>query len=434
MQTYSRNEKRCANDYAVYKFNELIRKKDVRRAILSNARMVDKFLEEVNYDPNTDFFQWMEKKTDEKECIKIRTVDLLKMFLTVKAKFLKKFSIFHWNPTRRHVINTYMTLIIDKKEVIERLEKENAEFPWNHSWIPREKIDISLLTLNPHPMAIEWLKTEDFTEEMLLNLTRSTTVGAISLYMKKKGKRETTIVEWSNICANPTDEAMELIHIPLKPILWERLSVNSHPEAIQILKANLPKINYITLCQNPNPDAISILAENPSKIYYTLSCNHSDEGMELLKKYPKFVEAYCLSGNSCPKAMEVIKETGLMPYLLSGGHFSLFNFSMNRNPEAMDIILSHLDQFHWTEIFANPSPKACEIIWACFSNTWKEKYCSMVSIDIVAIAEERLHHALNTNAVKELSRNTNPSILPILRANHEFVDYKQLSANPLLFA
>ena len=133
-----------------------------------------------------------------------------------------------------------------------------------------------------------------------------------------------------------------------KYIKWDQLSKNTNSKALELLKAEImvrpynSKIDWFALSQNP--DAIEILDANRDKI-----------------EWPDF------SGNTNPKAIQIIKEN--QAYIVSRGYRRDTNIywhtmSANTSAEAIEFI-SSLENYHnifWDFLSTNTNPKAIEML------------------------------------------------------------------------
>jgi hypothetical protein len=184
-------------------------------------------------------------------------------------------------------------------------------------WIDVEKLDWSLLSLNPY---------------------------AINLLEENQDK-----IDWYNLSANPN--AIKILEQNRDKIYWPLLSKN--PNAIKILEENHDKINWYNLSRNPNaieflkkiankinlfslaliinPDSSKLLQENPDKINY----------MKLLSKNPDEI---------CSHFIRMIQYPNKNP----NSDENEWSKSL-RNPNAIKIMEQNRDKINWKLISENPS-------------------------------------------------------------------------------
>ena len=150
------------------------------------------------------------------------------------------------------------------------------------------------------------------------------------------------------ISLNPN--AIDFLSLPenKKYINWEQLSKNTNPNAIELLKAEI--------MGNPN---------NPNIDWYTLSGNPN--AIEILDMYRDKIEWVDFSGNTSPRAIQIIKEDQVD--IASRGyyrelHTSWYTISRNTSTEAINFISSP-ENYHnifWDFLSANTNPKAIEML------------------------------------------------------------------------
>lgn len=277
------------------------------------------------------------------------------------------------------------------------------------------------LSRNPHPIAGEYMEKIDYDL-----LVHNEATWAVHRMLEKKDWSELQTKYFSK---NANDEAVDKLLSGEIPIDWYSFSANRNPRAVAHMEENLDKISWVVL--NGNSSAGRLLSDK--NIGRLICSNESDEAMEILDRNPKYIDLYLLVSNPNPKALEIIRKHCFREIESSPTSLILNNLAKNTNPDAIKILVENLGNFQWREIWSNPSPAAFELIWACYANTWKEKYCRFVSPDVVRSIEGRLHFAKGSWALKELCKNTNPAVLRILKFYPKYIDYDKISANPIIF-
>ena len=273
---------------------------------------------------------------------------------------------------------------------------------------------------NPHPMAGEIITGINYD---LLVANESS--WAVRQMLEKKDWTEFQLQTFSR---NANDEAVDKLLSGEIPIHWYSFSANTNPRAVAHMAENLDKVSWAVL--NGNSSAGKLLTDK--NIGRLICSNESDEAMEILDRNPKYIDLYLLVSN--PRAMNILHKHGYIREIESSAtSLVLNNLAKNTSPEAIKLLTDNLAHFQWREIWKNSSPAAFELIWACFTDTWKKKYCNFVHPQVVAGIESRLYTAKENWALKELCENTNPSVLKILKFYPKFIDYDKISANPIIF-
>ena len=184
-------------------------------------------------------------------------------------------------------------------------------------WIDINKINWSLLSLNPCPYALELLKKEphkidlywlsknnsleaiEYLEQLNVHNYKinwnylSTNMNAFNILEKNPNK-----INWYFLTLNANDKAIQLLKENPNKIIWNLLSLNTNIKAIELLEENPDKINWNYLSQNKNSTALTILKKNPNKINWNfLSLNENPEAITLLKENPSKInwENLCLN-------------------------------------------------------------------------------------------------------------------------------------------
>lgn len=291
-----------------------------------------------------------------------------------------------------------------------------------HEFIDYNKLNFTELTANPHPSAGEILKGVEVDYTILVENNSS---WAIQRIPDEICERETRYFS-----KNPSDDAVDKLLSGEITIDWLSFSANTNPRAVDYMEKNMGKVSRARL--NGNSSAGRLLDE---KYIDRLICsNTSDEAMEILDRNPRYIDLYLLVENSNPRALEILLKHGYANQITSSvSSVVLNNLAKNTNPEAMKILTRNLENFQWVGIWSNPSPEAFDLMWACYTNTWREKYCKYVSLDVIEIIEERLNTAKEVWAIKQMCKNTNPQILEILKFYSRYIDYDNISANPIIF-
>jgi len=290
------------------------------------------------------------------------------------------------------------------------------------------KIVMQRLVKNSHPKAIEMLREYEGTGIDYGELSSNVAPGAMELMMERtKGKLSELQIQ--QLCSNESDEAMDLILSGEFQINWISLSGNSNSRAVSHLKENEEKICWQTLNKNSNPAVCDLL--EPERLSPMLCFNTSDRALDILNENPRHILSYLLVSNPNPKAFELLRSHNLVSSIIySPSPLAMNNLAKSTNPEAIDLLIKNLDNFHWREIWSNPSPRAINLIRACHTRTWHQ-YCPYMAFDLRDKTEERLYHAMDKWATTEMCKNTNPQVLEFL--DFRKVDYGLLSENPIIF-
>ena len=221
-------------------------------------------------------------------------------------------------------------------------------------------------------------------------------------------------------------------------LCWKGLSRN--PNAIDLLKQNLDKIDIIELLDNPNIldiihlidttllekelnyfsnspstrsisniNAIELLKNHQNKICWYdlsinpyavkilknkcpdslaidwdfLSMNKNPEAIELLKQNPKKINWLWLSSNPCNEAIELLKQN---PKKIN---WSIL--SRNRNPEAIKLLEQNPKRINWSNLSRNSTDEAIKIL-----KQYPKKHCYNMA---------------------GLSQNENPEAIKLLKQN-----------------
>jgi len=291
-----------------------------------------------------------------------------------------------------------------------------------HDFIDCDKLDFMALMVNPHPLAGKIL------EEVAVDFT--ILAQNKSAWMLKRLPKKLSSLDIQYLSKNPQDEVVDKLLSREIPIDWCSFSSNTNPRAVDYMEENMDKVSRVRL--NENSSAGRLLEE---KYIDRLICkNTSDEAMEMLDRNPRYIDLYLLVENSNPRALEILLKHGYSNQITTSiSSVVLNNLAKNTNPQAMKLLTSNLENFQWGGIWSNPSPEAFELIWACYTNTWKEKYCKFISPDVIETIEERLNTAKEVWAIKQMCKNTNPQILEILKFYPRYIDYESISANPIIF-
>ena len=181
-----------------------------------------------------------------------------------------------------------------------------------------------------------------------------------------------------------------IIHDDLKPLLKYNLRdwiprrklrdvldfISLNPNAIDFLSSqeNKKYINYSKLCENTNSRAIELIKEelivnpdNPNINWQALSKN--PYAIDILDKHRNKIEMRIFSGNTNPKAIQIIKELRLLARgndssSSSDNNIDWINMSANTSTEAINFLSSpeNYDKIEWDIFSANTNPKAIEML------------------------------------------------------------------------
>ena len=306
------------------------------------------------------------------------------------------------------------------------------------SWIKPyayEVLDKEYLATNPNPKVIPYLQKNP---EMIDRKYLSSNPNAIDML-----KQNASMIDWKQICLNPHPEAIQMIkthhehylkkweekrrRIPYDRMLsWTHLSQN--PSAIEFLHkypendlwfiqqppydpheddydyAGNPyfdnlypdyQIDLKYLAKNPSEYAFEmLLLENTENIDWAwLSSNTYDGAIEFLSANPDKIDWYWLSAN--PSAMDLI-----------WANLDLVDWrQLCKNPNAVGVLAEHTIEIDWPYMCANPNA-----IWLL------EQYRS--KLDWRWLCK-------NPNAGPLLEKN--------IDAEFEKFDWRWLSENPCIF-
>ena len=264
-------------------------------------------------------------------------------------------------------------------------------------------LDLDWAALSRNPEAFNILKANRDKIEWGI-LSQNTNPKAIKL-IEKEIEKNPTHINWENIAANETAEAIALLKkhildvtpkydVNLKKI-WQILSKN--PKAIHILDANRDKIDWAHLSANESDEAIELIKEkmkkedglSPEKLaklrdhekinWSALSGNSNQKAFELLKNRPQNIDWGVLSGNTNPGAiillMNKMNDENVLPeneYKALKSSFKINWKKISQNPNAIELIkkriiyedtlavdrrrrLKYEESIDWNYISENPS-------------------------------------------------------------------------------
>ena len=223
-------------------------------------------------------------------------------------------------------------------EAIELLENNINEIHWGN--------------LSNNPNAIELLKKKIFNENEIPKYILDSWHTSQKINWKYLSGNPNAIellkanpekIDWDLLSSNPN--AMELLKENPTKINWKRLSAN--PNAIELLKKNQDNIDWDELIANPN--AIELIKANLDKIDLAgLSANPNTEAIELLEKYPEYIQysGIELSGNPNPKAINLLRKN---IYIIDWKILSI-----NPSVEAINLLKDYRDKIDWHLLSANP--------------------------------------------------------------------------------
>ncbi len=244
-------------------------------------------------------------------------------------------------------------------------------------WIDINKIDWGMLSLNPHPYALELLKEKP---------------DKIDWYWLSKNVHSVEVLEYLK-----ENHYNQIIHS-------QYLSKNSNKQALELLKANPSKIDWYLLSLNTNDEAISLLKQNPDKIVWNfISLNSNSKALEMLKENPDKINWNYLCENSNPIALELIKE--------NPDKINWHNLSLNENPDAIRLLKENPSKINWDRLCLNENPEAIRLLKENPSKIDWENLC------------------LNKNAIDLLEENKNNINECIFAEDY----YSNLSQNPSIF-
>jgi hypothetical protein len=215
---------------------------------------------------------------------------------------------------------------------------------------------------------------------------------------------------WSNISANPSDEAMELLEKNHTKIDSDNLSLNPNDKAIKLLEKYSDKINYDNLSLNTNGKALVLIVDKcPQKINWenVRKNKNVEKSIDLLLDY---------------------KKTDKWPSIINNKYVSYLE-----NNE--------LDMIQWEVLAEKMITNPCErgislivkhhaIIYTQYSN--KNKYMENVSlINDTRIISLLLKYKQSVNW-KSLSLNSHDNVFDwflTLTYNYDKIDYLNLCKN-----
>lgn len=215
-------------------------------------------------------------------------------------------------------------------------------------WFNKEHIKYLQFEENPHPAAMEFIKTQHKIEWYWLSKNSSDTAVDFLLANKEKINRKAILsnsnprlipliknIMEQNSCLFPDDEIQQNTNVEIielsKKYTWNFIYMN--PGAIDlILQSDLTKINWDRLSENPHPKAIKLLKSNFTKInWFTLHMNPS--AMEILKDNTGMINWRWLCSNPSSDVVKFLKENKhmIMPYFIK-------ELAYNTNPDIIEFI------------------------------------------------------------------------------------------------
>jgi hypothetical protein len=236
----------------------------------------------------------------------------------------------------------------------------------------------------------------------------NTDIKSLTAYSKKNVKKSEKHIDLSKMIINQTikakslpiktlisdlpDDVVKIITNKYKTLLEYKLRdwiphrkltialdfISLNPNAIDFLSMpdNKKYINYSKLCENTNSRAIELLKEeirvnpdNPDINWQALSKN--PYAIDILDKHRNKIEMRIFSGNTNPKAIQIIKELRLLARgnassSSSDNNIDWINMSANTSTEAIEFLNlpENYNKIEWDIFSANTNPKAIEMLIA----------------------------------------------------------------------
>jgi len=300
------------------------------------------------------------------------------------------------------------------------------------------KVKFEYLSLSANYNAIDYIKENDIEIDYDY-LSQNTNPKALPLLverihmemnMKNKDlKDEENRINWESLWANIN--IFELIEL-LKKDLSEKLSENPNYYSDRALKLFNNKLNnpiYSELSANSSDKALDILLKNIHRIDYgKLSGNTNPRAIELIKNKLRInpndprINWDLLSGNTNPRAVELIKK--ILKINPNDPRINWELLSGNSARESIKLLKANTSKINMKGLSSNSSDWALNILEA------------EAKLDIKA----RLEARSKVNTIfrskinyEELSGNTNPRAIEILKNEIYLINWIRFCANPSIF-
>jgi hypothetical protein len=240
-------------------------------------------------------------------------------------------------------------------------------------WIDLNKIKKSIIykniSLNPHPMAMDYLEKH---------------INEINTLVYYKGEI------WKNISSNPF--SYNILMTNKECIDFKGLCSNTNPIILKVLEQHIDNIKEINiafnivdwniLSMNESDYALQILLNNQDNIVWDMFCyNTNRKAVELLLENQDKIDWKIISQNTCPLIIEFITDNFYELYHLIDFEWLSANPSavnlLEQHPEIIDwcfltenknayqLIKNNMDKIDMRSIFANENKKVLELFTAC---------------------------------------------------------------------
>ena len=237
-------------------------------------------------------------------------------------------------------------------------------------------------------------------------------------------------------------------HFLYSQTFWKLLAVNENDDAVRLFKKYKKHSGRFMTFGNANhlvvQDIEAWLNQNNTKHFdYSKYFDHSlilaNSHPRIIEKIKEFVEI----DNMHPRKRRIINwsvlsvNPGALDILEANPHKVDWSIiALNPNPRAIQLMINHCppSEYNWEDISSNPH--AAEL----FSKSWYVGYvdlrtfCKNPHDGVLDIIEGWTETGLFTREKwSNLSGNTNPRAIQLLKNHVNKIDWKELSANPSAF-
>jgi len=196
------------------------------------------------------------------------------------------------------------------------------------------------------------------------------------------------------------------------------------------------RINWSQMSANPSDLAIDLLSKNPDKIEWRqlIRLNTSPRVWELMKDYPEHMERYSDDKYGKQNFQQFLKhhissrpENKAIEYLLEflPDDKNYRNLSSNPCEMAIDLLASNPSKIHWDRLSSNPSKMAIDLLVSNPSKIHWDRLSrnpSDSAIDLLISNPTKISY-------KDLSFNRNDRVFDLLNANREKIKWLALCVN-----
>lgn len=241
------------------------------------------------------------------------------------------------NYYNRHI---YFNPNIDINDIIQKYSKNEEKF-WNIlSYHPSNKA-VEMMTMNPESIDLRGLvcNTNPNIEPLLkakLNEFKKTHWLCMAIshnpVVLKFLEKYPENIDWKYLSENTCDFAIHILQKNMNNIVWDILSSNHNPLAVEILQNNQNKINWKNLCNNTNINAIKLLEQNIDKINCFDNLAQNPNALHIIMQHMDKINPTYLSEN--PNAIDIlIKKPELIDFI-----------ALLHNPNAISYLKTNLIQ------------------------------------------------------------------------------------------